>query len=214
MLDRLIGALPAEVDGDLALCHQHGIAYQRDRGFVVDYGREYWNKYVGYENGDVARKINAGRMALVSKYVGIGQAVDIGIGSGEFIKNRPNTYGHDVNPIAIEWLKQHELWADRLEEFDAFTFWDVLEHVPEPETYLSRVPLAGHVFASVPIFSTLDGIRRSKHYRPGEHLYYFEEYGFVNWMEWMGFLLLDSQDFEIKAGREAIYSFAFKRVKK
>ena len=213
MLDRLIATLPFEIDGDLALCHEHGIAYQRDRGFVVDYGLDYWRKYVGYEDSSIARRINVGRESLVNKYVGIGGTVDIGIGSGEFIKYRPNTFGRDINPVAIEWLKHHDLWVDRLEEFESFSFWDVIEHVPEPEEYFRHVPIGAHLFTSMPIFENIDAIRRSKHYRPGEHLYYFGEAGFVNWMEWHGFLLLDLQDFEIQAGREAIYSFAFKRIK-
>jgi hypothetical protein len=212
-MDRFIAGLPAEPDGDLMLCCRHGIAYQADCTPGVNYDGAYYDKCKGYEDQAIANAINAGRIAMVGKYCGIGQVVDVGIGSGEFVKKRPNTYGLDVNPVAIEWLKRNDLWAERLDEFEAFTFWDVIEHVPEPEAYFRQIPMHAHVFASIPVFNGLDVIRQSRHYRPGEHLYYFEEYGFVNWMEWHGFLLMDSRDFEIKAGREAIYSFAFKRIK-
>jgi hypothetical protein len=212
-VDRYIAGLPAEQDADLMLCYQHGIAYQKDCTPGVEYDAAYYAKCQGYEDQAVALAINAGRIALVAKYRGIGQVVDIGIGSGEFVKKRPNTYGRDVNPVAIEWLKRNDLWADRLEEFEAFTFWDVIEHVPEPDVYFRQIPINAHVFVSIPVFDALDDIRKSRHYRPGEHLYHFEEYGFVNWMEWHGFLLLDHQTFEIDAGRDSIHSFAFKRFR-
>ncbi len=212
-MDRFIASLPAEPDGDLMLCRAHGVAYQADMTNLVAYDAPYYAKCLSYEDQEIARKINEGRIALVAKHFGAGQVCDVGIGSGEFIKKRPNTFGFDVNPVAIEWLKRNDLWAHRLDEFGAYTFWDVLEHVPEPERYLKRIALHAFVFTSLPIFYALGGIRASKHYRPGEHLYYWTEQGFVDWMEMHGFRLIEQQDFEMQAGRESIYSFAFKRYR-
>jgi len=210
-MDRFIAALPAEADGDLMLCRQHGIAYQRDRSHIVAYDEDYYNKCLSYEDQEIARKINTGRINLVADWFGTGKVVDIGIGSGEFMKLRPNTYGYDINPVAIEWLKRNDLWAQRLNEFGAHTYWDVIEHLSDPERYLQHVPLHGFVFASMPLFQDLDSIRKSKHYRPGEHLYYWTVDGFADWMTLHGFMMLDRQTFEIVAGRDSIYSFAFKR---
>lgn len=212
-MDRFIAQLPAEADGDLMLCRGHGVAYQADMTNLVSYDDEYYNKCLSYEDQRIAQKINEGRIALVAKYVGQAQVCDIGIGSGEFIKKRQNTFGHDINPVAIEWLKRNDLWAHRLDEFGAYTFWDVLEHVPEPECYLRHIQLHSFVFTSLPIFYALGGIRASKHYRPGEHLYYFQDDGFVAWMGMHGFMLLERSDFEMQAGRESIASFAFKRYR-
>lgn len=211
-LDRFIAAMPAEQDGDLMLCREHGVAYQKDRAHRVAYDADYFDKCAGYEGQEIARKINTGRCALVNRHVGGGQVLDIGIGSGEFIKHRPNTYGHDVNPAAVEWLMRHEVWAegDRLGEFDGVTMWDVIEHVPEPETYLKQI--SGFLFVSIPVFYGMGGIRLSRHYRPGEHLYYWTEDGFVAWMAQHGFALRERDDFETFAGRESIVSFAFKRM--
>lgn len=205
--------MPAQADGDLMLCRAHGVAYQADRGHIVNYDEAYYSKCASYEGQAIAQRINAGRMRLVAEHFGAARAVDIGIGSGEFVRARPNTFGRDVNPVAMEWLKRCDLWAERLDEFGAFTFWDVLEHVPDPGVYLDRVRLHGYVFASLPIFASLDEIRASKHYRPGEHLQYFTADGFVAWMQAHGFLLLEQSDFETSAGREAIGSFAFTRNK-
>lgn len=212
-MDRFIAAMPAEDDGDLALCREHGVAYQKDMTSTAHYDAAYYAKCMSYEDQEIARKINDGRIALVAKHYGDGKVCDIGIGSGEFIKRRSNTFGYDVNPVAIEWLKRNDLWAQYLSEFGAYTFWDVIEHVQEPELYFRQIQLHGFLFTSIPIYYALGGIRLSKHYRPGEHLYHFTEQGFVGWMDAHGFRLLEMQDFEIQAGRESIYSFAFKRYR-
>lgn len=212
-MDSIIENFPSVADGDLMLCHQHGIAYQRDMAEKVPYDGAYFDKYVGYEGQDIAVRINAGRVALVDKHVGKAAAVlDIGIGSGEFIKNRPITFGYDVNPKAIEWLKARKRWSDGFAAFDGFTFWDVLEHVEEPDDYFRRIHEGAFLFTSIPIFADLARIRESRHYRPGEHLYYFTEDGLIGWLAGYGFELIERQDFETRAGRDSILSYAFKRA--
>jgi hypothetical protein len=211
-MDRFIAALHAEPDGDLMVTNR-GVAYQKDRDQIVAYDAAYYDKCAGYDGQEIANKINAGRVAFVAKHYGIGKVVDVGIGSGEFIRSRPDTYGHDVNPAGIEWLRRNDLWVPRISGFGAATFWDVLEHVEEPETYLRQIGLHCYLFASVPIFYELSAIRTSKHYRPGEHLYYWTAEGFVDWMQMHGFLCLEQSDFEIQAGRESINSFAFRRYR-
>lgn len=212
-MDRFIASWPAVVDGDLILCREHGVAYQADQSQLVDYGEEYFEKCRGYEGQAIADRINAGRIAFVLRHFGPGRVLDVGVGSGEFIKRRPHTFGIDVNPSAVRWLKESGRWADNLDCFGAYTFWDVLEHVPDPETYLRHVYLRSFLFLSMPIMQSLDRIRESKHYRPGEHLYYWTEQGLVEWMAWHGFALLEASSFESEAGRESIRSFAFRRFK-
>ncbi len=208
-MDRHIAALEGVVDGDLMLCS--GVAYQRDMSTIVAYDEAYYDKCAGYEGLPIANKINRGRIAFVAKHYS-GRVLDIGIGSGEFIKLRPNTYGFDVNPVAIEWLKRNDLWVERFDWFSAFTFWDSVEHCKDPEEYLREIPLHGFAFFSIPIFADVSRIRESRHYRPNEHLYYWTAPGFVEWLQRHGFLLLDHQDFETAAGRDNVHSFAFKRI--
>ena len=212
-MDRFIEAFPAVADGDLMLCPEHGVAYQRDQTALVDYGEDYFEKCRGYEGQEIADRINAGRIAFVLRHFGPGRMLDVGVGSGEFIKRRPHTFGIDVNPAAVRWLREAGRLADNLDCFGAYSFWDVLEHVPTPEDYLKHCYLRSFVFLSMPIMPSLDRIRESKHYRPGEHLYYWTERGLVEWMAWHGFGLLEASDFETRAGRESIQSFAFRRLR-
>lgn len=212
-MDRFVRDIPAVLDGDLAFCLGHGIAYQIDRSHMVDYDRAYYDKCAGYEGQEIERRINHARVEFVARHFS-GNLLDVGIGSGAFIKTRrERTYGFDVNPVGQEWLKRNDLWSDRINYFGAVSFWDVLEHVPDPSTYLDRIQLHGFVFLSMPIFDDIRRVRQSKHYRPGEHLQYFEGVALCDWMNWHGFMLLEANDEETTAGRESIQSFAFRRYR-
>lgn len=216
-MDSLIRRFSAVRDRDLNICERRGVAYQRDMTFRMDdgvnaAGENYFDHYRAFEGHEIARMLYAGRVALVDKYVGQDASVlDVGIGSGEFITSRGNTFGCDVNPKAIAWLKQNNKLGRDFGEFGAFTFWDVLEHVENPDEYFSRMPERSFLFTSLPIFSDLAKVRESKHYKPGEHLYYWTEQGFVEWMRHYRFRLLERSDFETQAGRDSVLSFAFVR---
>jgi SAM-dependent methyltransferase len=210
-MDRFIASFGATKDGDLMLCRHHGVAWQADMGFRVSV--PYFEKCGGYEGQEIAQKINAGRIALVDRYASPGRRVlDVGVGSGEFIKSRAETFGIDVDPDAQAWLKAAGKWADDFSAFRAFTFWDVIEHVETPEEYFDRMPAGSYLFTCLPIFDDLARIRESKHYRPGEHLYYWTQAGFIAWMKLHRFAHLATQTFETEAGRDSILSFAFYRV--
>lgn len=210
-LDRFLRAAPHVQDDDLCVSVDYGVAWQADRKHRINYDADYYNRCASYEGQPIADAINAGRIEFVRQHFGTWQVLDVGIGSGEFIKRRPNTFGFDVNPVAVEWLKRTDRWGSDLNRFGAITFWDVLEHVDVPERYFRHIGLHAYVFCSLPIFDDLTQIRASKHYRPGEHLTYWTQNGFTWWMHRHGFLQIDHQTFEIAAGREAIHSFAFKR---
>lgn len=211
-MDRFAAWVAGEDDGDLVLLLHQGMAYQKEQNNLVSYDEDYWNKCASYEGQEICEKINAGRIALVDRHYGPGPVIDVGVGSGEFIRRRRFTYGVDVNPKAQKWLFDNGLWAYDFNQVKAFTFWDVIEHVPDITEYFSRIKDGSYLFTSVPIFEDLKRIRESKHYRPSEHLYYWTQVGFVAWMRLYRFELLETTDFEIKAGRENILSFAFRRV--
>lgn len=213
-MDKFIAAAPvSEVDGDLTLCLTQGVAYQTDMIVTASYDGSYFDKCASYSGSEIEDKLNYGRRSMVDRWVSHYEAVlDIGIGSGAFIRARPNTWGTDINPRAVEWLHDQNKWAgNSFFLFRAFTMWDVIEHVPNPEDYIKQMKPRSYLFVSIPTFKNLDQIRRSRHYRPGEHLYYFTEWGLPLWLEKYGFKLLDMSDFETKAGRDGITSYVFRR---
>lgn len=212
-MDGLIRRFSAIDDGDLRICEALGVAYQSDMTKPFDYGEAYFDNYVSMEGQEIARRLNEARVDLVNRHSGAdAQVVDIGIGSGEFIKSRPNTVGHDVNRKALAWLANNGKQAGRIDQYSHFTFWDVLEHVASPhESYFKRIQPGSKLYTSLPVFADLTRVRASKHYKPNEHLYYWLERGFIDWMALYRFRLLERSDCETRAGRESILSFAFVR---
>lgn len=215
-MDRIIERFPYEHDADLALCRSHGVAYQRDMTRRVRYGDEYLAKFDVYDAA-IEAAVNAGRCAMLARHLEPCAAVlDIGAGSGAFVGSARGAgfaaVGFDVIPGAMKRLRAEGLDApcDPV-GFDAVTMWDTIEHLEDPGSVLAAIRPGTHLFVSTPVFEDLRAIRESKHYRPGEHLYYWTAQGFVAWAERYRFHLLEASDHETAAGRESIGAFAFLR---
>lgn len=216
-MDRLIRRFDAEADNDLMLVEHRGVAYQRDmtKG-RMRYGADYLANYDAYARGPISDAINAGRVALLARHAPAGASVlDVGAASGIFVRRAASggfaARGFDVIPQAVERLREAGLYADDLGAFAAVTMWDSIEHMDQPELALRNVRKGAFLFASVPVFGDLRRIRKSKHYKPGEHLYYWTAQGFIDWMALYGFRLLEVSSHETDAGRESIGAFAFRR---
>lgn len=216
-MDKFISNMPCTYHDDLALCQKHGVAYQRDMSSDrVVYDDKYWAKVSSYEGSDIAAGVVAGRVSLLKRHAIPGRSVmDVGAGTGEFIRAAKAAgyfaRGFDVMTKANKKLQDDGLYDRNINAFRVVTMWDVIEHLENPQDVLDRVRPAGLLLASVPIFSSLESIRSSKHYRPGEHLYYWTEYGFTAWLAAYGFVLLERSRHEMEAGRENIMAFAFRR---
>ena len=74
--------MPAEEDGDLMLCHEHGLAYQRDRAHRVNYDRAYYEKCAA-----ALRLLAEGESAL-------SETEDGRAARGLVRVSVPTTYGH------------------------------------------------------------------------------------------------------------------------
>lgn len=160
----------------------------------------------------MGRVLTALRWGFVTKWVPdefLCQVLDVGIGGGAFC-DAGAEQGVDVNEYAIQWLKKHRdvcLWDT--EPVPVMTFWDSIEHIADPDVYLGRAEK--WVFISTPIYKSREDCLVSKHYKPGEHLWYFTDRGLMRFMVDRGFELTDSNRLEDDAGREGIGSYAFKR---
>jgi len=143
-----------------------------------------------------------------------GPLIDVGIGSGAFIDlcNRTGraTYGYDINPAGVRWLRQRSLCVDPFViSFEAMTMWDVLEHIPDYRPLLANV--RKWLFLSLPIFHDVEHVLRSKHFKPNEHCWYFTRDGLVFAMGLCGFALVSESTIETELGREDIGTFAFRK---
>jgi len=212
-VDKIIQHYDSTLDNDLRFT-ERGIAYQSD----IDTAKQasYEGNYFGYceekySDQAMGDAINAVRLDLVAEY-GDGLLLDIGIGSGSFLKARgEHTFGVDIDPAARTWLKENGKWSEDYDIFGAFTMWDVLEHCKDPSQYFRRMKPGALLFVSIPIFERLPDIRGSIHYRPNEHFYYFTDRGFRDYMAVYGFECLQTTDGESRAGRANILSYAFRK---
>jgi hypothetical protein len=220
LMDQIIASYrrTRERDG-LTLCEENGVAFQTDMGAGrVPYDAKYLEKIDSYDGG-IASAVNSGRCAMLARLLPPASSVmDIGAGSGAFIRKARElgfrAYGDDVIPEAKVRLREMGYLEDgQIQgEFDAVSAWDVLEHLEHPNDALVGIGYGTLFFASIPIFRNLREIKRSRHYRPGEHLYYFTARGFIDWMLATGFSPIYESDHETRAGREDIGAFAFRRV--
>jgi hypothetical protein len=210
-VDPIIQNYPCIPFDEMNYCMDVGIMYQRDMSVSVSYDTHYFEHYIRLENTDIAKKLNSGRTNLTQKYCN--SVLDIGIGSGEFIKeSKIAVFGYDINPVAVRWLRQSGIYRDPYTEMpkvDGLTFWDVMEHIPNPTSLLSKIRSGMYVFVSIPIFTDLTRIKKSKHYKPNEHYYYYTSGGLIKYMTDSGFKIVEMSDQETRAGREDILTFVF-----
>jgi len=176
-----------------------------------DYDAAYFNKYEKYAETEMGKRLNNHRLDFVARNY-LGSLLDVGVGSLQFVLSRDDTFGFDVNPIAVQKLEALHLYADPYElHFPAYSFFDSFEHIKHPTTLLESMFVGTMVFMSIPIFKDVNHILRSKHFRPDEHFWYFTPQGLIRYMLDHGFLCVDLDNFEIRVGREDILSFAFRK---
>lgn len=176
----------------------------------MTYGGDYWNEFVSRDNSEMGAALTKARIDFVrSGWAGDKRGiVDIGIGGGRFVSDM-GCRGFDVNQQAIQWLKSQHKWKDPYDCVDVITCWDSLEHIPDPSELIGCVNCM--VFVSLPIFTDVEHIRSSRHYKPGEHIWYWTHDGFVAWMDRQGMTLIECNKMETELGREGINSYAFAR---
>lgn len=186
-----------------------GIGYYDVQHPYAPYDAGYFAKYLSYRDTPLGRKLTQARVELVERHWA-GPLVDVGIGCGAFVEARPQTYGFDVNPVGVQWLREKQLWRDPYRTpVEAVSLWDVLEHIPDFDRLLACV--RARVFVSMPVYGGPCEVLASKHFRPDEHCWYFTSFGFLTVMRSLGWRLLEHNETETRLGREGIASFAFAR---
>lgn len=206
--------LPNGLQGTLLWSEERGQGFHTAPPISYDGG--YFANYQALDQTPMGAALTQARIDLVNRWSPGGVVVDVGIGGGRFAEDC-NAMGFDVCPDAVRWLKDTGRWYD-LYGFSqrakyppsAVTCWDSLEHIPDLDDFMARVP--NWLFVSMPIYTGLHGVLTSKHYKPGEHLHYWTLAGFVAWAENQGFELHEVNKVESELGREGIMSFALKRV--
>lgn len=204
----MTSALPNGLTDCLLWSEELGMGYHPRP--PMDYTGPYFEKYRELDATDMGARLTAARVALVRRHFA-GQVVDIGIGGGRFVEESDG-WGFDVNPEAVAWLREQERFFDiYAHHAEAISCWDSLEHIPDPDKLLDQV--GEWVFVSMPIYFGVNDCLASKHYKPGEHLWYWTKDGLISWFGRRGFGCVEVNESESKIGRQGISSFAFRRFK-
>lgn len=199
-------SLPPSWEDVLIWCPEKGMGFHPRE--PMSYEGSYFEHYRELDKTDMGKLLTGARCEFVRKHFS-GTVLDIGIGGGRFVEESDGC-GFDVSQEAVKWLKETGRFFDPyVGTPNAITCWDSLEHIPEPEKLINRVE--SFVFVSIPIFNSPLLVSKSKHFKPGEHLWYFTDWGLVKWFKELGFKLIDHNQRETLLGREGIMSFAFER---
>lgn len=178
-----------------------------------EYSDDYFDKYSKMEATVVGSKLNDFRTRFVDMHYD-GHLVDIGVGSGTFIKRHgeSRSSGYDVGSKSIQWLKDNDFWLDpySCSSVSAISCWDSFEHIRDYRPLVRLV--SDWVFMSIPIFKDKFHAENSKHFRPTEHWWYFTHDSLISMMQLEGFKMVSYSVCEQVHGREDIVSYAFMRV--
>lgn len=177
------------------------------------YDENYFQSYVERAKTEMGEKLNQTRMELCDIEIKDSDSIcDVGIGGGAFV-SKYTGQGFDVNPHAVQWLKENNYYANPYEfEFDYLTMWDVIEHIDNVKPLLNNVRKG--VVISTPIYKDFYDVINSKHFKPNEHLWYFTDYGIRNYMRLFGFECVHADTRETDLGRESIGSYIFRKKAK
>lgn len=197
--------LPSGLTDCLLWSEELGIGYHPRP--AVDYASSYFENYKALDNTSMGVELTAARIEFVRKHFS-GVVLDVGIGGGLFV-SESDSLGYDINKEAVNWLGDRYCDPYR-EKVKAISCWDSLEHIPNPEALLKQV--MEWLFVSMPVYLDQRDCLNSKHFKPGEHIWYWTEKGFIDWCKQQGFRLVSTTKVESEIGREGITSFAFKRA--
>lgn len=161
------------------------------------YNAEYAAKYQELATTPLGQAIYMARWALILKYVQSGTVLDYGSGPGAFNAHGPssfNRFNYDVNPTCGFTEK---VWLDGCGEprmvsgIDVLTMWDSIEHVPNFYGEIRDVN-APWLFITTPnLESVAKPILFWKHYRQGEHIFYFDRHSLAVILEDLGYRIVE-----------------------
>jgi hypothetical protein len=151
------------------------------------YNHEYYSRYVKRAESDIGKMIYKKRWEMIEKYChGNMKLLDYGCASGAFHRSSKNgftTSGYDINPNS----QYHKVYDG---EVDILTMWDVIEHLHDP-----MAPIKKHnpkyVFLCTPNKHEGVDLASWKHYRPNEHLHYFNNESLRDMLEKQGYRVLE-----------------------
>jgi hypothetical protein len=150
------------------------------------YDEAYFQKYVKLADTDLGQKIYRHRWGLITRLLPKKEQyslLDYGCGPGSFHAMAPDGFkceGFDINAFCG--------FTEVRNPFpEVLTLWDVIEHLPDP-LHPIREYSPKYLFITTPNVASVSCPMVSwKHYRPKEHLYYFDEHSLTEILDYCGY---------------------------
>lgn len=154
----------------------------------VQGSREYIAEYEQEAATPLGQQIIASRWRTVQNYCKSGTLLDFGCGAGAFHRAAPPSFvatGWDVNPHSA-FYKPFPCGP-----YDILTLWDVIEHLSAPMAIVGNYG-PQFVFISTPDTDNTDlaHFREWKHFKPGEHIHYYNSLTLAMSLAAAGYALL------------------------
>lgn len=152
------------------------------------YDANYAERYRKQAVTELGRKIYESRWKMIEKYChGNMRLLDYGCASGAFHMSSPNgfrVHGYDLNPN----YGFSEMPSDYI---NILTMWDVIEHLHEPWQLVKELH-PQWIFLSTPNLESVKGpVKEWKHYRPYEHVAYFDKHSLRFHLEAAGYEIME-----------------------
>ena len=181
---------------------KNGVIKQIHKNADVIYDIAYVNdRYNSYK--ELSIKMSYLRLGYILGSIGRTPTsiLDIGYGNGDFLSISsdivPKCYGHDVSFYPIP-KKDNIFFTSNpyMDEYDVVTFFDVLEHFDD--IYDIRNLKANYIIISVPEchYYSDEWFAEWKHRRPDEHLWHFNRESLINFMNEIGYMVLNTTNIE------------------
>lgn len=173
------------------------------------YTEDYAKRYQVLASTNLGKAIYHTRWALIERYCPpAGQTVlDYGCGPGSFNAHGPDGYkklNFDINPACgftdKPWMTRayKSGLAAAGNKIDILTMWDSIEHNPRFYQEIKEIN-APWLFLSTPNLESVDkAIVDWKHYRPSEHIFYFDRHSLRVILEDLGYTI---REFNYDEGR-------------
>lgn len=163
---------------DLFICDKCCLISSNTTPDLSLYDKSYLTKYKRYEKTGTGKQLQDFRYHLLRRRSLNGKQLrilDFGCGSGNFV-NFCIDQGHIVSGFDINPYGDYSDIAVLFGTYDVVTFWDSLEHLPDPIKVIKGIN-AEWIFICTPSTDDYQGADMSfwHHYYPGEHIHYFNK---------------------------------------
>ncbi len=176
------------------------------------YGTEYYENLLEMYAGSMERISNI-RWQFIAP-IEAKLVLDYGSGNNALTLFKPDDVIVDSYDIGTIGKAPYPQTGIRHEKYDLICLFDVMEHIKwtsDPdEAMLEAIDKADALAATIPILPDDQVLEDWKHYKPGEHLTYFNTGAFIGFIESLGFTLQDNGQPECPP-RQDIESFLFAR---